>query len=193
VEPSATVLLLNGLVSVRSGGRRIFLSAFQSCGAVLNYFGHRLRSLGFDVYSLEPWSIIPGPRAGDVLICLSASLETAPVVLGLVHADAGGLHKVVLTARSEVEVRQRFQDVLPVRIPDLTGDHGAATEALRSLFPQSSLFEVRAFLYLEAVVESLVEVLGSARSRWRVLATRAQACSRPWSGCAGPRRVSAAW
>ncbi|MCG8347731.1 MAG: hypothetical protein MI924_08125, partial [Chloroflexales bacterium] len=78
VDPKTTVLLLNSLITALGERHRIYLNGFHRSGEVLNYFGHRLRRLGFDVHSLDPYSIIPGPQARDVMISLSGSLRTEP-------------------------------------------------------------------------------------------------------------------
>jgi len=158
VEQSGTVLLLNSLITARHHGQRIFLNAFQRSGEVLNYFGHRLRRLGFEVHSLEARSIIPSPRERDVLICLSGSLRTEPVLVSILHADRGGLYKFVVTAQSAEEARKKFQSVLPVHIPGTTAE-GRAEQGIGSLLPLGSLFELRAFLYFEAVIEALGGIL----------------------------------
>lgn len=159
VDSATTVLFLNSLVSALHSHHRIYINAFQRSGEVLNHFGHRLRRLGFDVHSLDPRSIIPSPQPRDVLVCVSGSLRTEPVLVSLMHAELGGLYKFVITAQTAEDARKKFQTVLPVHIPGVTREGRAAEETLRSILPLGSLFEVRAFVYLEAVIEVLSRVL----------------------------------
>ena len=155
IDSATTCLLLNSLVSAYYSQRRIYLNAFQRSGEVLDHFGHRLQRLEYQVHSLDPWSMIPVPKAQDVIISLSGSLETEPVLVTLLHADREGLYRFVITSQTAAQVRQQFQSVLPVHIPGVTAEGRAVASELRAILPLGGLFELRTFLYLEAVAEIL--------------------------------------
>ncbi len=159
VDAGTTTLLLNSLVSALASRRRIYLNAFQRSGEVLDHFGHRLQKREFNVHSLDPWSMIPTPKAQDVMLTLSGSLETEPVLVTLLHADREGLYRFVVTAQPAEVTRKQFQGVLPVHIPGVTSEGKAAAGAFADLLPLGTLFELRSFLYLEALVEVLGEVI----------------------------------
>lgn len=133
---------------------RVFLAGAGRSGMAARGFAMRLTHLGRTAFVCGE-TTTPGIGAGDLLVVVSGSGETASLIAMAQKAAAQGARVALVTVRPESTVGRMAGTVLQVPAPTPKADSG-----FRSVQPMGSLFEQASFLLLDALVMELMERLG---------------------------------
>jgi 6-phospho 3-hexuloisomerase len=155
VEPDA----LAGFLKVLQPARRVFLYGRGRSGFVARAFAVRLMHLGYQTYVVGETITAPVKR-DDVVILVSGSGSTYPVVMTAELGRRQGATVVAITAQPDSEVARLAHVVVPLTPPEGNGERGR-------LAPLGTLFETSAWLFFDAVVAVLMERLGESEASMR--------------------------
>jgi 6-phospho-3-hexuloisomerase len=139
--------------------RRVFLYGRGRSGFVARAFAVRLMHLGYQTYVVGETITAPVKR-DDVVVLVSGSGSTYPVVMTAELGRRQGATVVAITAQPESEVARLAHVVVPLSPPDGNGERAR-------LAPLGTLFETSAWLFFDAVVAILMERLGESEASMR--------------------------
>jgi 6-phospho-3-hexuloisomerase len=150
---------LEALLRALQPARRVFLYGRGRSGFVARAFAVRLIHLGYQTYVVGETITAPVKR-DDVVILVSGSGSTYPVVMTAELGRRQGATVVAITAQPDSEVARLAHIVVPILPPD--GNGGKA-----KLAPLGTLFETSAWLFFDAVVALLMQRLGESEGNMR--------------------------
>lgn len=136
---------------------RVFLYGRGRSGFVARAFAVRLMHLGFQTFVVGETITAP-VRDKDVVILVSGSGQTYPVVMTAELGRKMGAKVVSVTANTESEIARLSHVVIPLIPP--AGDHSKYA-------PLGSLFETAAWLFFDGVVALLKEQRGESEEAMR--------------------------
>ncbi|MEA3203468.1 MAG: 6-phospho-3-hexuloisomerase [Thermoplasmata archaeon] len=139
--------------------RRVFLYGRGRSGFVARAFAVRLMHLGYQTYVVGETITAPVKR-DDVVVLVSGSGSTYPVVMTAELGRRQGATVVAITADPESEIARLAHVVVPLLPPDGNGSRAR-------LAPLGTLFETSAWLFFDAVVAMLMERLGETEALMR--------------------------
>jgi len=139
--------------------RRVFLYGRGRSGFVARAFAVRLMHLGYQTYVVGETITAPVQR-NDVVILVSGSGTTYPVVMTAELGRRQGATVVAITAQPESEIARLAHVVVPLTPPEGNGERA-------KLAPLGTLFETSAWLFFDAVVALLMERLGETEGQMR--------------------------
>jgi 6-phospho-3-hexuloisomerase len=139
--------------------RRVFLYGRGRSGFVARSFAVRLMHLGYQTYVVGETITAPVAKQ-DVVILVSGSGTTYPVVMTAELGRRQGATVVAITAQPDSEIARLAHVVVPLVPP-----HGNGERA--TLAPLGTLFETSAWLFFDAVVAMLMERLGETEDSMR--------------------------
>lgn len=131
---------------------RVFLYGRGRSGFVARAFAVRLMHLGYQTFVVGETITAPVQK-DDVVICVSGSGTTYPVVMTAELGRRLGAKVIAVTAAPSSEVANLAHVVVP-----LGAAKGNGTKA--TMAPLGTLFETAAWLFFDAVVALLMERLG---------------------------------
>lgn len=150
---------LQQLVNILQPARRIFLYGRGRSGFVARAFAVRLMHLGYQTYVVGETITAPVARQ-DVVILVSGSGSTYPVVMTAELGRRQGATVVAITAQPESEIARLAHVVVPLVPPDGNGERAR-------LAPLGTLFETSAWLFFDAMVAILMQRLGETEQSMR--------------------------
>jgi 6-phospho-3-hexuloisomerase len=150
---------LQAFLNVLQPARRVFLYGRGRSGFVARAFAVRLMHLGYQTYVVGETITAPVAR-NDVVILVSGSGTTYPVVMTAELGRRQGATVVSITAQPDSEIARLAHVVIPLVPP-----HGNGERA--KLAPLGTLFETSAWLFFDAVVALLMQRLGESESTMR--------------------------
>jgi 6-phospho 3-hexuloisomerase len=139
--------------------RRVFLYGRGRSGFVARAFAVRLMHLGYQTYVVGETITAPVARQ-DVVVLVSGSGTTYPVVMTAELGRRQGATVVAITAQPDSEIARLAHVVVPLIPPEGNGRRSA-------LAPLGTLFETSAWLFFDAVVAMLMERLGESEDSMR--------------------------
>ncbi|MCA1818786.1 MAG: SIS domain-containing protein [Halobacteriales archaeon] len=151
--------ILGEFLDALQPARRVFLYGRGRSGFVARAFAVRLMHLGFQTYVVGETITAPVKR-DDVVILVSGSGSTYPVVMTAELGRRQGATVVAITAQPESEIARLAHVVVPLIPPEGNG-------ARAKLAPLGTLFETGAWLFFDAVVAMLMERLGETEALMR--------------------------
>ena len=154
VDPREGEALCAAILSAR----RVFVAGAGRSGMAARGFAMRLMHLGRTAYVCGE-TTTPGIGAGDLLVVVSGSGETASLAAAARKARAQGAALALVTVRPESTVGGLAEHILRVPAPTPKAD-----SAFRSIQPMGSLFEQACFLLLDALVLELMDRLGETEA-----------------------------
>jgi 6-phospho 3-hexuloisomerase len=150
---------LQAFLNVLQPARRVFLYGRGRSGFVARAFAVRLMHLGYQTYVVG--ETITAPVAShDVVILVSGSGLTYPVVMTAELGRRQGATVVAITAQPDSEVARLAHVVVPLVPPEGNGERAR-------LAPLGTLFETSAWLFFDAVVALLMARLGETETSMR--------------------------
>lgn len=152
VDPKVLKAFLDAL----QPARRVFLYGRGRSGFVARAFAVRLMHLGYQTYVVGETITAPVKR-DDVVVLVSGSGSTYPVVMTAELGRRQGATVVAITAQPDSEVARLAHVVVPLTPPDGNGQRA-------KLAPLGTLFETGAWLFFDAVVAMLMERLGETEA-----------------------------
>lgn len=133
--------------------KRVFLYGRGRSGFVARAFAVRLMHLGYQTYVVGETISAPVQK-DDVVICVSGSGKTYPVVMTAELGRRLGAKVIAVTEEPDSEVARLAHIVVPlVPAKDQNGEQAR-------LAPLGTLFETSAWLFFDGVVSLLMERLG---------------------------------
>lgn len=150
---------LNALLDVLEPARRIFLYGRGRSGFVARAFAVRLMHLGYQTFVVGETITAPVQK-DDVVICVSGSGTTYPVVMTAELGRRIGARVVAVTQEPDSEVANLAHVVIPLIPRDANGERAR-------LAPLGTLFETAAWLFFDAVVALLMDRLGATEDAMR--------------------------
>jgi 6-phospho 3-hexuloisomerase len=150
---------LQALLNVLQPARRVFLYGRGRSGFVARAFAVRLMHLGYQTFVVGETITAPVARH-DVVILVSGSGTTYPVVMTAELGRRQGATVVAVTAQPESEIARLAHVVIPLVPPDGNGERAR-------LAPLGTLFETSAWLFFDAVVALLMDRLGESEASMR--------------------------
>ena len=151
--------ILNEFLGTLQPARRVFLYGRGRSGFVARAFAVRLMHLGFQTYVVGETITAPVKR-DDVVILVSGSGSTYPVVMTAELGRRQGATVVAITAQPDSEVARLAHVVVPLVPPDGNGQRA-------KLAPLGTLFETSAWLFFDAIVALLMEKLAETETLMR--------------------------
>ena len=139
--------------------RRVFLYGRGRSGFVARAFAVRLMHLGYQTYVVGETITAPVARQ-DIVILVSGSGTTYPVVMTAELGRRQGATVVAITAQPDSEIARLAHVVVPLVPPAGNGSRAR-------LAPLGTLFETSAWLFFDAVVAMLMERLGETEDSMR--------------------------
>ncbi|MCA1819511.1 MAG: 6-phospho-3-hexuloisomerase [Thermoplasmatota archaeon] len=139
--------------------RRVFLYGRGRSGFVARAFAVRLMHLGYQTYVVGETITAPVMR-DDVVVLVSGSGTTYPVVMTAELGRRQGATVVAITAQPDSELARLAHVVVPLIPPDSNGGRAR-------LAPLGTIFETSAWLFFDAVVAMLMERLGEGEAEMR--------------------------
>ncbi|MGB1586162.1 MAG: 6-phospho-3-hexuloisomerase [Thermoplasmatota archaeon] len=131
---------------------RVFLYGRGRSGFVARAFAVRLMHLGYSTFVIGETITAP-VQEEDVVICVSGSGTTYPVVMTAELGRKQGARVVAVTANPDSEVARLAHVVVPLTPPEGNGERSA-------LAPLGTLFETTCWLFFDAIVSLLMTRLG---------------------------------
>ncbi|MEK6975534.1 MAG: 6-phospho-3-hexuloisomerase [Candidatus Thermoplasmatota archaeon] len=150
---------LRQFLDVLQPARRVFLYGRGRSGFVARAFAVRLMHLGYQTYVVGETITAPVTKH-DVVVLVSGSGLTYPVVMTAELGRRQGATVVAITAHAESEVARLAHVVVPIVPPDGNGERG-------KLAPLGTIFETSAWLFFDAVVALLMQRLGETEATMR--------------------------
>jgi 6-phospho 3-hexuloisomerase len=150
---------LTAFLDTLQPARRVFLYGRGRSGFVARAFAVRLMHLGYQTYVVGETITAPVKR-DDVVVLVSGSGSTYPVVMTAELGRRQGATVVAITADPESEIARLAHVVVPLLPPDGNGSRAR-------LAPLGTLFETSAWLFFDAVVAMLMERLGETEALMR--------------------------
>lgn len=147
------------LVDIMQPANRIFTYGRGRSGNVAKAFAVRLMHLGYSTYVIGETITAPVQK-DDVVICISGSGTTYPVVMTAELGRRQGARVVAVTANPESEVANLAHLVVPILPPAGNGDR-------EKYAPLGTLFETAAWLLCDGVVALLKERLQTSEKQMR--------------------------
>lgn len=151
--------LLNEFLDVLQPARRVFLYGRGRSGFVARAFAVRLMHLGYQTYVVGETITAPVTKQ-DVVVLVSGSGLTYPVVMTAELGRRQGATVVAITAQPESEVARLAHVVVPIVPPDGNGERA-------KLAPLGTIFETSAWLFFDAVVALLMQRLKETEASMR--------------------------
>ncbi|HLF16051.1 MAG TPA: 6-phospho-3-hexuloisomerase [Candidatus Thermoplasmatota archaeon] len=151
--------VLRSFLASLQPARRVFLYGRGRSGLVARAFAVRLMHLGYQTYVIGETITAPVTRQ-DVVILVSGSGSTYPVVMTAELGRRQGATVVAITAQPDSEVARLAHVVVPLLPPEGNGERSR-------LAPLGTLFETSAWLFFDAVVALLMERLGETEQSMR--------------------------
>lgn len=150
---------LKAFLDVLEPANRVFLYGRGRSGFVARAFAVRLMHLGYSTFVIGETITAPVQR-DDVVICVSGSGTTYPVVMTAELGRKAGARVVAVTASPDSEVARLAHVVVSIRVQKGNGE--------RSKFaPLGTLFETSCWLFFDAIVASLMERRGETEESMR--------------------------
>lgn len=143
---------LTAFLDALEPARRVFLYGRGRSGFVARAFAVRLMHLGYATYVIGETITAP-VQENDVVVCVSGSGTTYPVVMTAELGRKQGARVVAVTANPEGEVARLAHVVVTLKPKDGNGEKAR-------LAPLGTLFETSCWLFFDAVVALLMERLG---------------------------------
>ena len=150
---------LERLIAALEPAKRVFLYGRGRSGFVARAFAVRLMHLGYATYVVGETITAPVQK-DDVVILVSGSGTTYPVVMTAEIGRKLGATVVAVTADPDSEIARLSHIVLPVVPPKGNGDRAKYA-------PLGTLFETAAWLFFDALVALLMERLGESEEHMR--------------------------
>ncbi len=147
------------LLDIMQPAQRIFTYGRGRSGNVAKAFAVRLMHLGYSTYVIGETITAPVQK-DDVVICISGSGTTYPVVMTAELGRRQGARVVAVTAHEESEVARLAHVVIPLRHPPGNGERA-------KFAPLGTLFETSAWLLCDAIVAMLMDRLGESELKMR--------------------------
>jgi 6-phospho-3-hexuloisomerase len=135
-----------------AGARRLFLTGEGRSGLMAKAFAMRLMHIGYTVYVVGE-TTTPAIGAGDLLISVSGSGETAATLHVVTGAKKAGAQTALVSSQRESPIGQAVDFVLV--FPGATKKRKEGE--LASQQPLGSLFDQAAHLALDGVIFCLVQ------------------------------------
>jgi 6-phospho 3-hexuloisomerase len=152
---------LQAFLNVLQPARRVFLYGRGRSGFVARAFAVRLMHLGYQTYVVGETITAPVARQ-DVVILVSGSGTTYPVVMTAELGRRQGATVVAITAQPDSEIARLAHVVIPLVPP-----HGNGERARLAPLGIGTLFETSAWLFFDAVVALLMARLGESEKSMR--------------------------
>ncbi len=151
--------VIEGLLDVMQPAQRIFTYGRGRSGNVAKAFAVRLMHLGYSTYVIGETITAPVQK-DDVVICISGSGTTYPVVMTAELGRRQGAKVVAVTANPESEVANLAHVVVPITAPGGNGER-------ERFAPLGTIFETAAWLLCDGVVALLKDRLGETEGKMR--------------------------
>jgi 6-phospho 3-hexuloisomerase len=151
--------VLKEFLDAMQPARRVFLYGRGRSGFVARAFAVRLMHLGYQKYVVGETITAPVMRE-DVVILVSGSGSTYPVVMTAELGRRQGATVIAITAQRDSEIARLAHVVVPLTPPEGNGERAR-------LAPLGTLFETSAWLFFDAVVAMLMERLGETETAMR--------------------------
>ena len=139
--------------------RRVFVYGRGRSGFVARAFAVRLMHLGYQTYVVGETITAPVQR-DDVVVCVSGSGTTYPVVMTAELGRKQGARVVSVTADPESEVARLAHVVITLTPPGGNGERSRYA-------PLGTIFETAAWLFFDGVIAMLMERLGESEQKMR--------------------------
>lgn len=139
------------MVKALEPARRVFLYGRGRSGLVARAFAVRLMHLGYQTYVVGETITAPVQK-DDVVVCVSGSGTTYPVVMTAELGRRLGAHVIAVTADRDSEVARLAHTVIALVPPEGNGDR-------ERFAPLGTLFETAAWLFFDGLVAMLMERL----------------------------------
>ncbi len=150
---------LEDFIQALEPARRVFLYGRGRSGFVARAFAVRLMHLGYQTFVVGETITAPVQK-DDVVICVSGSGTTYPVVMTAELGRRIGARVVAVTAEPESEVANLAHVVIPLVPKDTNGDRAKYA-------PLGTLFETAAWLFFDGIVAFLMQRLGTSEQEMR--------------------------
>lgn len=147
------------MVKAIRSAKRIYIAGVGRSGLVVKAFGQRLMHIGRDVHLADEITA-PGISPKDLLICCSGTGRTQMTVYMARKARSIGARVCSLTADTHSPLAELSDVVVQIPAPL---EHRHKRKGIKTIQPARSLFEQSMFLFLEAVVLTLMEKLQISR------------------------------
>lgn len=147
---------LDAFLDALEPARRVFLYGRGRSGFVARAFAVRLMHLGYSTFVIGETITAP-VQMDDVVVCVSGSGTTYPVVMTAELGRKQGARVVAVTANPESEVARLSHVVIPLHAPSGNGERAKYA-------PLGTVFETSAWLFFDAVVAMLMERLGETEA-----------------------------
>ncbi len=151
--------VIQRLLDVMQPAQRIFTYGRGRSGNVAKAFAVRLMHLGYSTYVIGETITAPVQK-DDVVICISGSGTTYPVVMTAELGRRQGAKVVAVTATPDSEVANLAHVVVPVTPPAGNGER-------ERFAPLGTIFETAAWLLCDGVVALLKERIGTTETEMR--------------------------
>lgn len=148
---------VEALLTLLDPAQRVFLYGRGRSGFVARAFAVRLMHLGFQTFVVGETITAPVQKE-DVVILVSGSGRTYPVVMTAELGRKMGARVVSITANMESEIARLSHVVIPL-IPE-KGNHSQYA-------PLGTLFETATWLFCDALVALLMERRGEGEDAMR--------------------------
>jgi 6-phospho-3-hexuloisomerase len=150
---------LDALLDALEPARRVFLYGRGRSGFVARAFAVRLMHLGYQTFVVGETITAPVQK-DDVVVLVSGSGTTYPVVMTAELGRRIGAKVVAITAAPESEVANLAHVVIPIVPKPGNGERAGFA-------PLGTLFETAAWLFFDGVVALLMERLGLTEEEMR--------------------------
>ena len=167
LHPSEVTALINAILTAHRENKRIFLTGAGRSGLVASAFAMRLMHLDFTVYVIGE-IVTPAVESDDLVIALSGSGETSPIVEMSTIIKEKGTKLAVVTSNKDSRLGSLADITVRIsgrpNIDSVSFLERQLTGISISFAPLGTIFEINVMILMDSVIAGLMLATGKSEA-----------------------------
>ena len=167
LHPSEVTALINAILTAHRENKRIFLTGAGRSGLVASAFAMRLMHLDFTVYVIGE-IVTPAVESDDLVIALSGSGETSPIVEMSTIIKEKGTKLAVVTSNKDSRLGSLADITVQIsgrpHIDSVSFLERQLTGISISFAPLGTIFEINVMILMDSVIAGLMLATGKSEA-----------------------------
>jgi 6-phospho 3-hexuloisomerase len=167
LHPLEVTALINAILTAHRENKRIFLTGAGRSGLVASSFAMRLMHLDFTVYVIGE-IVTPAVESNDLVIALSGSGETSPIVEMSTIIKEKGTKLAVVTSNKDSRLGSLADITVQIsgrpNIDSVSFLERQLTGISISFAPLGTIFEINVMILMDSVIAGLMLATGKSEA-----------------------------
>ena len=167
LHPAGLTALINAILTAHRENKRIFLTGAGRSGLVASAFAMRLMHLDFTVYVIGE-IVTPAVESDDLVIALSGSGETSPIVEMSTIIKEKGTKLAVVTSNKDSRLGSLADITVQIsgrpHIDSVSFLERQLTGISISFAPLGTIFEINVMILMDSVIAGLMLATGKSEA-----------------------------